>query len=74
LRARQLRENNLSLPFTFDADIVEAIKEIASISGTFKANLIAWLASASNGLHDLYASIIHSQEDHTKNSASAPPV
>ena len=34
--------------------------------GTFKANLIAWLASAENGIHDLYAGIIHSQEDDTQ--------
>jgi endosialidase-like protein len=46
--------------------LVKAVQQIASITGTFKANLIAWLASASNGIHDLYASIIHSQEEHTQ--------
>ena len=36
-----------------------AIQEIASISGAFEQNLIAWLGSAENGIGDLYASAIH---------------
>lgn len=43
------------------APIVGAIKEIASISGAFKAALMAWLADASNGIHVLYATVMHAQ-------------
>jgi surface protein with Ig-like domain len=46
--------------------IVKAVQDIAGISSTFKANLIAWLASAGNGIRDLYAGIVHSQEDDTQ--------
>ena len=37
------------------AAVVNAIKEIASITDTFKSNLIAWLGSAANGITDLFA-------------------
>jgi hypothetical protein len=47
------------------APLVKAVQDIARISSTFKANLIAWLASAENGIHDLYASIIHAQHVHS---------
>ena len=39
--------------------LVKAIQEIAAISGTFKANLIAWLGSAENGITDLFAATFH---------------
>ena len=39
--------------------LVKAIQEIATISGAFKDNLIAWLGSASNGLTDLFAATFH---------------
>jgi len=48
------------------APLIEAIKEIATLSGTFKTNLIAWLGSSTNGITDLYASIVHSQETDTQ--------
>jgi hypothetical protein len=35
--------------------IVQAIKEIASITGAFNANLIAWLGSAANGIDKIFA-------------------
>jgi hypothetical protein len=47
------QEYTLSLPFTFDAYVVEAIKEIASLSEPFKQTLIAWLGDANNGIQKL---------------------
>jgi len=41
------------------APIVGAIKDIASISGDFETNLIAWLGAASNGINDLFAKNIY---------------
>jgi hypothetical protein len=37
---------------------VNAIKEIASITGAFKASLIAWLGSAGNGIGNIFAETI----------------
>ncbi len=37
------------------APLIEAVKEIASISGQFKTNLIAWLGNAENGIGDFFA-------------------
>ena len=48
------------------APIVGAIKGIASVSGDFERNLIVWLGSAGNGIHDLYASVVHSNEEDTQ--------
>ena len=39
--------------------LVKAVQEIANLSDTFKQALIAWLADAQNGIHDLYATVIH---------------
>jgi hypothetical protein len=39
--------------------------DITTISGHLQSHLIAWLADAGNGIHDLYAGIIHSREDRT---------
>jgi hypothetical protein len=50
----------------FTPYLVKALQELATISGAFRTNLIAWLADATNGIHDFYAGIIHSQEDHTQ--------
>jgi hypothetical protein len=36
-----------------------AVQDIASISGVFRDNLIAWLGSASNGINDLFAKNIY---------------
>ena len=35
--------------------LVKAMQEIASISGAFKANLIAWLGDAANGIDKIFA-------------------
>jgi hypothetical protein len=40
-----------ALPFV----LINAVKEIASVSGVFEQNLIAWLGNASNGIVDLFA-------------------
>ena len=37
--------------------LTKAIQEIASITGTFKASLIAWLADAANGITDFFAQV-----------------
>ena len=47
--------------------LVKAVQEIGTISGTFKANLIAWLSSAENGIVDFYASIVHANDGHFAN-------
>jgi hypothetical protein len=56
--------------------LVKAVQEIATITGTFKANLMQWLASADNGIQDLFAHNVYatnvttdsvqSWEDHTQ--------
>jgi hypothetical protein len=46
------------------AILAKALQEIAAISGAFKANLIAWLADATNGIHDIYATVIHATTGH----------
>ena len=39
------------------AAAINAVKEIATLSDTFKTNLIAWLGSATNGIHQFFADI-----------------
>jgi hypothetical protein len=59
--------NTLGLNYTgLISPLVKAVQEIASISDAFKTNLIAWLGDASNGIQDLYASVVHSKEDDTQ--------
>lgn len=41
------------------AALVNAIKEIASIGGAFKSNLIAWLGEAGNGIDSIFAKDIY---------------
>lgn len=43
------------------AAAINAIKEIASITGAFKANLIAWLADAQNGIERVVARVFKGQ-------------
>src|ERR1700687_3505257 len=43
----------------FIAPLVKAVQEIATITDTFKANLIAWLGWAQNGIVDLFAKNIY---------------
>jgi hypothetical protein len=40
---------------------VKAVQCIAGISSTFK--IVAWLASASNGITDLFAGNIHAHDE-----------
>ena len=42
--------------------MLEALQDVAHISGSFEDNLIAWLGSTSNGIHDIYASVAHLNE------------
>ena len=42
--------------------LVKAVQEIATISGAFKANLIAWLGSASNGIGTIFANVFKGNE------------
>jgi len=44
------------------APIVKAIQDIASISGDFKVNLIAWLANANNGIGKILAGEVDTQK------------
>lgn len=41
---------------------IAAIKDLAGITGTFKANLIAWLGDAANGIDKLFVTEIHTKE------------
>ena len=41
--------------------VVRAIRDIASITGAFKANLIAWLAEAENGIENLFAKNLYAE-------------
>jgi hypothetical protein len=47
--------------------IVSAIQGIANITSTFQQNLIAWLGNASNGITDLYATVIHASTGNFSN-------
>ena len=48
---------------TILATVVNAIKDIASIAGAFKDNLVAWLGNATNGIEDIFASgTIHAHQ------------
>ena len=42
--------------------VVKAIKELASITGTFKANLIAWLADTANGIASIVSDTLTARE------------
>jgi hypothetical protein len=46
----------------FTPYLVKAVQEIASVSGVFEQNLIAWLGSATNGIGDLYAAVVHAHQ------------
>jgi hypothetical protein len=45
--------------------IAKTVQDIAGISKTFKANLIAWLASASNAIGDFFAGAGHFSNNFT---------
>jgi hypothetical protein len=57
-------------PFTvryenLTAILAKAIQEVAAITGAFRDHLIAWLGDAANGIHDLYAGIMHAHSVQT---------
>ncbi len=43
----------------FLAPMVESIQQIARVSDAFRDNLISWLGSAENGIHDIYTNTSH---------------
>jgi hypothetical protein len=45
--------------------IISAVKEIASVGGAFKANLIEWFADAANGITDFFAEVGNFQRVNT---------
>jgi Chaperone of endosialidase/LVIVD repeat len=45
----------------FIVPLIKAVQEIATISGTFEQNLIAWLGNASNGIGQLFANEVDTQ-------------
>jgi hypothetical protein len=53
--------------------LINAVKEIASISGTFETNLIAWLGNSSNGITDFFAANIHAQNELCVGSTCVTP-
>ena len=56
-------DGTLTLNYTgLIAPIVKSIQEIASISGTFQQNLIAWLGDTKNGVTDFFAQTVHTQK------------
>ena len=42
--------------------IVKSIQDIANLSDTFKAKLVAWFADAANGIGDFFAGRLHTRE------------
>jgi hypothetical protein len=60
--------HTLGLTYTeFIPIIVKSIQQIASISGDFQTNLIAWLGNASNGINDLFAKNISADNLNAQN-------
>ena len=47
----------------------EGTSFVARFFTALKGRLIAWFADAANGIHDLYAAVIHVNEVHTKDFA-----
>lgn len=50
-----LQFNSQALPYI----VLNSLKEIAGITGTFKKNLVAWLGDAGNGIGDFFAHTLH---------------
>ncbi len=42
--------------------IVQAIKDVANVTGVFKDNLIAWLGDAGNGIQKFFAKEVHTEK------------
>jgi Domain of unknown function (DUF5011) len=51
----------------------KSIQQIASISGIFEQNLVAWLGTASNGIGDLFANDLHAQNELCVGSTCVTP-
>jgi hypothetical protein len=65
-------------PFTvryenLTAILAKAIQEMATITGAFEQNLIAWLGNATNGIGDLFANNIHAQNELCVGSTCVTP-
>lgn len=45
--------------------LVGAVQSLSNFSGVLKTNVTNWLADATNGIQNLYAKIIHSEEVHS---------
>ena len=54
------------------AILTKAIQEIATISGAFRANLTAFLADATNGIHDLFTDAIHAKNNCASPTCASP--
>ena len=67
----QLLEVNYSA-LTFA--LINAVKEIASISGTFETNLVAWLGNASNGITQFFADTITANKQLCAKKSDGTPV
>ena len=57
-----LQFNPQALPFI----LLNALKDIANITGTFEKNLIAWLGSAENGIGKMFAEVTSSHRTHQR--------
>ncbi len=42
--------------------LVKAVQEVASITGSFKTNLVTWFADATNGIGDFFANRVRTEE------------
>ena len=57
--------NTLGVNYTgLIVPLIKAVQDIANITGAFKNALIAWLGSATNGIGEFFAAVIHSSEGH----------
>jgi Chaperone of endosialidase/Domain of unknown function (DUF5011) len=67
--------HTLGLTYTeFIPVVVKSIQQIALISGTFEANLVAWLGNASNGVDDLFAKNLYAQNQLCIDRSDGAPV
>ncbi len=66
-------EYTIGISPKFDAYLVAALQDIASIGEGFKQNLIAWLGNIENGITDLFATNIHAQNELCVGSTCVTP-
>ena len=68
-------KHTLGLTYTeFIPVVVKSIQQIASVSGAFEANLVAWLGNASNGIGDLFAKNLYAQNQLCIDKSDGTPV